>query len=120
LTPAPFSVHTTAAFDREFRKLAKHHRDLIEHYRNTLVILANDPYNRSRAHNIKKLEGVAPGDGQYRSASSASVSDTTSRIGSSPSPRAAYGARTATRANCPHSKGFGFCISFPVAGLSES
>ena len=42
MTPAPFSVHTTTAFDREFRKLAKHHRDLIEHYRNTLVILANE------------------------------------------------------------------------------
>jgi hypothetical protein len=61
MTPAPFSVHTTAAFDREFRKLARHHRDLIDHYRSTLVTLANDPYNRSRAHNIKKLEGVAPG-----------------------------------------------------------
>ena len=66
MIPAPFSVHTTTAFDREFRKLAKHHRDLIDHYRTTLVILANDPYNRSREHNIKKLEGVAPGNGQYR------------------------------------------------------
>jgi len=66
MTPAPFSVHTTAAFDREFRKLAKQQRDLIDHYRTTLVILANDPYNRSRENNIKKLEAVSPGDGQYR------------------------------------------------------
>ncbi len=28
----PFSVRTTSAFDRDFRKLAKQHRDLIEHY----------------------------------------------------------------------------------------
>jgi mRNA-degrading endonuclease RelE of RelBE toxin-antitoxin system len=48
MIPAPFSVQTTAAFDREFRKLAKHHRDLIGHYRDTVVILANDPYNRRR------------------------------------------------------------------------
>jgi mRNA-degrading endonuclease RelE of RelBE toxin-antitoxin system len=64
MIPAPFSVQTTAAFDREFRKLAKHHRDLIGHYRDTVIILANDPYNRRREHNIKKLEGAAPGDGQ--------------------------------------------------------
>jgi len=66
VTPAPFSVRTTAAFDREFRKLAKRHRDLIEHYGRALTTLANDPYNRSRAHNVKKLEGVPPGQGQYR------------------------------------------------------
>ena len=66
MIPAPFSVQTTAAFDREFRKLAKHHRDLIGHYRDTVIIPANDPYNRRREHNIKKLEGVAPGEGQYR------------------------------------------------------
>jgi len=66
MIPAPFSVQTTAAFDREFRKLAKQHRDLIGHYRDTVIILANDPYNRRREHNIKKLEAVAQGDGQYR------------------------------------------------------
>jgi mRNA-degrading endonuclease RelE of RelBE toxin-antitoxin system len=66
MSPVPFSVQTTAAFDREFRKLAKQHRDLIDHYRSVIAILGNDPYNRRREHNIRKLEGVAPGDGQYR------------------------------------------------------
>ncbi|PYV40050.1 MAG: hypothetical protein DMG06_21460 [Acidobacteria bacterium] len=28
--------------------------------------LQSDPYNRSRRHAIKKLEGVKPGEGQYR------------------------------------------------------
>jgi mRNA-degrading endonuclease RelE of RelBE toxin-antitoxin system len=60
MTPPHFSVYTTSAFDREFRKLAKHHGDLIEHY------LETDPYNRCRAHNIKRLEAVGPGEGQYR------------------------------------------------------
>jgi mRNA-degrading endonuclease RelE of RelBE toxin-antitoxin system len=66
MTPAPFSIRTTTAFDREFRKLAKHHRNLIEHYGRALNILASDPYNRSREHDIKKLEGVPPCQGQYR------------------------------------------------------
>ena len=66
MTPAPLSVRTTTSFDREFRKLAKHHRDLVERYGTALLILASDPHNRSRAHNIKKLEGVQAGEGQYR------------------------------------------------------
>ena len=67
MTPTPpFSVRTTSAFDRDFRKLAKQHRDLVEHYGRAISILENDPYNRSRAHNIKKLQGVLAGEGQYR------------------------------------------------------
>jgi len=66
MTSAPFSVQTTTAFDREFRKLAKQHPDLIHHYARAITTLANDPYNRSREDDIKKLEGVAPGEGQYR------------------------------------------------------
>jgi mRNA-degrading endonuclease RelE of RelBE toxin-antitoxin system len=66
MIPVPFSVRTTAAFDRQIRKLAKHHRDLVEHFGRTIAILADDPYNRSRAHDIKKLQGVQLGEGQYR------------------------------------------------------
>jgi mRNA-degrading endonuclease RelE of RelBE toxin-antitoxin system len=62
----PFSVRTTSAFDRDFRKLAKQHRDLIEHYSRAIGILENDPYNRSRAHDVKKLHGVPAGEGQFR------------------------------------------------------
>lgn len=52
--------------NRDFRKLAKQHRDLIEHYGRGIGILANDLHNRSRAHDIKKLQGVPAGEGQYR------------------------------------------------------
>ena len=31
-----------------------------------LAILKTDPYNRSRCHPIKTLEGVPSGEGQYR------------------------------------------------------
>lgn len=67
MTPTPpFAVRTTSAFERHFRKLAKHHRDLIKHYSRAITILENDAHNRSRAHYIKKLQGVPAGEGQYR------------------------------------------------------
>jgi mRNA-degrading endonuclease RelE of RelBE toxin-antitoxin system len=67
MTPVPpLSVRTTSAFDRDFRKLAKQHRDLIEHFERAITILEKDPYNRSRIHNIKKLHGVPAGEGQFR------------------------------------------------------
>ena len=66
MTPAEFSVIATARFERDYRSLAKHHPDVAERYAEALPILKDDPYNRTRRHPIKKLEGVAQGDGQYR------------------------------------------------------
>ena len=40
---ASFSVRTTAHFDRQFRKLAKRHPDLVSHYAEVLKILAAEP-----------------------------------------------------------------------------
>jgi mRNA-degrading endonuclease YafQ of YafQ-DinJ toxin-antitoxin module len=65
MTP-PFSVHTTPHFDRLLKKLAKRHPDLIDRYAEAIEILKADPQNRTRAHNIVKLEGIRPGEGQYR------------------------------------------------------
>ena len=65
MSPA-FSVQTTARFDRELHKLSRRHAELAKHYDGARSILEVDPYNRSRAHPIRKLEGVKPGDGQYR------------------------------------------------------
>ena len=63
----PYSVRTTAAFDRAARKLRRAHpKEFPEQYARAIVTLGNDPYNRSRHYDIRKLEGVAPGDGQYR------------------------------------------------------
>ena len=66
MTPAFFAVRTTSAFDREFRKLAKAHPDVVELFERAVDIMASDPHNRSRKHDIKNLEGVPPGEGQYR------------------------------------------------------
>lgn len=63
---AAFSVQTTARFDRELRKLNRHHPELADYYNRAQSVLEADPYNSSRRHPIKKLEGVRPGDGQYR------------------------------------------------------
>jgi len=64
-TPA-FSVHPTSRYERLSTKLQKGHRDFEATEKSAVAILSKDPYNRSRSHNIKKLEGVALGEGQYR------------------------------------------------------
>jgi mRNA-degrading endonuclease RelE of RelBE toxin-antitoxin system len=62
-----FDVRTTPRFDRLLKKLASRHpHDAGQAFSHALAILAADPYNRSRRHPIKKLEGVPAGEGQYR------------------------------------------------------
>ena len=63
---AEFLVTTTSRFDRELKKLAAKHPGPPEMFRQVIVILKADPYNRGRQHPIKKLEAVATGEGQYR------------------------------------------------------
>ena len=65
MTPS-FSVRTTPRFDRLLKALAKGHADLRDRYAEAIDILKADPYNRVRRHQIKKLEGVRQGEGQYR------------------------------------------------------
>ena len=65
MTP-PFSVHTTPHFDRSLKKLIKRHPNLGDRYAEVIEILNIDPQNLSRTHNIRKLEGVQPGEGPYR------------------------------------------------------
>jgi mRNA-degrading endonuclease RelE of RelBE toxin-antitoxin system len=61
-----FSVFATARFERDYQSLLKGHPDLAGHYAEAVAALKQDPYNRSRRYAVKKLEGVAAGDGQYR------------------------------------------------------
>ncbi|MBI4588886.1 MAG: hypothetical protein HY725_08590 [Candidatus Rokubacteria bacterium] len=65
MTP-PFSVHTTPHFDRLLKRLTRRHPDLVHRYAEAAEILKTDPHNLTRAHEIKKLEGLGPGEGQYR------------------------------------------------------
>ena len=65
MTPA-FSVQAAPHYERLAKKLLRSHRDFVEVQAQAGAILSADPYNVSRQHHIKKLEGVAPGDGQFR------------------------------------------------------
>ena len=61
-----FCVRTTPRFDRLLKKLSKYHPDLPARLAEALAILKSDPYNRTLAYAIKKLEGVVEDEGQYR------------------------------------------------------
>jgi mRNA-degrading endonuclease RelE of RelBE toxin-antitoxin system len=65
MTPS-FSVRTSTHFDRLLKSLARGNQEVIERYAEAIEVLSVDPYNRSRRHDILKLQGVAAGDGQYR------------------------------------------------------
>jgi mRNA-degrading endonuclease RelE of RelBE toxin-antitoxin system len=60
-----FLVTTTSGFDRELKKLAAKHSGIAEVFGSLIEILKTNPYN-GRQHPIRKLEGVAAGEGQYR------------------------------------------------------
>ena len=65
MTP-PFSVHVAPHFERLVRKLLRSHNELAALHARVREILETDPHNTSRNHPIRKLEGVKPGEGQYR------------------------------------------------------
>ena len=61
-----FSVQVTPHYERLVKKVLKGHPELAALHQHVREILEADPYNTSRRHPIKKLEGVKPGEGQYR------------------------------------------------------
>ena len=61
-----FRVVTTPAFEREFRKLSHGNAALIDALEGLIATLSEDPQNRSSQHQIKKLAGLKPGEGQWR------------------------------------------------------
>lgn len=63
---AAFTVRTNSRYDRLAKALQRGHPEFAGYHRSALEILAADPHNLARRHNIKKLEGVKSGDGQYR------------------------------------------------------
>jgi mRNA-degrading endonuclease RelE of RelBE toxin-antitoxin system len=65
MTPI-FTVRTTPRFDRLLKTLSRRHAELVSRYAEALDILTNDPYNRTRSHDIQKLESVGQNEGQYR------------------------------------------------------
>ena len=66
MTPSSFSVRVTPRYERLVKKLTRRHPDLLDLISEAGEILARDPYNVTRRHHIKKLEGEAAGEGQFR------------------------------------------------------
>jgi|ERR687884_1616291 mRNA-degrading endonuclease RelE of RelBE toxin-antitoxin system len=62
----PFRVLASPHFERDVRKRVKQNRQLLSLIREMRNVLAQDPYNRTNAHDITKLKDVKQGDGQYR------------------------------------------------------
>lgn len=65
MTP-PFTVRTTPRYERLAQALLKGHPEFREFQTRAVETLTIDPYNRSRAHDIRKLEAVPLGEGQRR------------------------------------------------------
>jgi hypothetical protein len=65
MTP-PFPVLTAPHYERLAKRLLRGDPDFPAIQAQAGSILCADPYNTSRQHHIKKLEGVAAGDGQFR------------------------------------------------------
>jgi mRNA-degrading endonuclease RelE of RelBE toxin-antitoxin system len=61
-----FRVVTTPAFEQEFRKASKRNAELLDALEELLVTLRDDPHNRLGRHDIRKLVGLKPGEGQWR------------------------------------------------------
>jgi len=54
------------SFEREFRKVSRRNSTLLDALEELIALLAKDPHGCSGQHPIKKLEGVKPGEGQWR------------------------------------------------------
>ena len=66
MTPL-FFVGSTARFDRLARALRQAHpHEFPRLLERAATILAADPFNRQRTHDMRKLEDVPAGHGQYR------------------------------------------------------
>jgi mRNA-degrading endonuclease RelE of RelBE toxin-antitoxin system len=61
-----YTVTSTTHFDRLLKKLAPKHPELVGRFEEAIAILSLDPHNKSQKYQIKKLQGVSAGEGQYR------------------------------------------------------
>jgi mRNA-degrading endonuclease RelE of RelBE toxin-antitoxin system len=61
-----YVVQSTAAFERDARKLIKKNQRMGDVLEAIQSALQEDPFNLSRKHNIKKLTDVKDGEGRWR------------------------------------------------------
>jgi hypothetical protein len=61
-----FSISATSHYDRLAQRLLRQHAEFDTVEDRARAILRADPYNHTRRHAIRTLEGVPQGEGQYR------------------------------------------------------
>lgn len=61
-----FRVFTTPVFDRELKKFFKKDKTIVAIFEIVAEILRNDPINKSKRYEIKKLIDVKQREGQWR------------------------------------------------------
>jgi mRNA-degrading endonuclease RelE of RelBE toxin-antitoxin system len=64
--PGAYTLLATRGYKRDLRKLLKRQPDLAGRLTALLQALEEDPLNTTTRHDIKKLAGVAEGEGQWR------------------------------------------------------
>jgi mRNA-degrading endonuclease RelE of RelBE toxin-antitoxin system len=64
--PDSFRLIVSPQFKADVRKLVRRSIRLLEPLDEIFVILGKDPYNISGQYNIKKLDGLTAGQGQWR------------------------------------------------------
>lgn len=62
----PFRTRSAPSFERDIRRLTKRNPSLLLKVEEAAAILRVDPYNTTGRYNIKKLNAVRPGEGQWR------------------------------------------------------
>ena len=61
-----FRTRSSPSFERDIRRLTKRNPNLLLKIEEAAAILSVDPYNTTRSYNIKKLNAVRPGEGEWR------------------------------------------------------
>jgi mRNA-degrading endonuclease RelE of RelBE toxin-antitoxin system len=61
-----YEVQSTPSFERSAKRLTKQHVRIADTLDFVREVLQQDPFNLSRGHDIKKLNGVKEGQGQWR------------------------------------------------------
>ena len=61
-----FKITATAGFKHKLKKIITKRPEVKTAYEILIKILREDPYNISRRYQIKKLNDIKPGDGQWR------------------------------------------------------
>ncbi|MDO8575631.1 MAG: type II toxin-antitoxin system RelE/ParE family toxin [bacterium] len=61
-----YKIFVDKVFDKELRKSIKIHKDILKYYEKAITTLSIYPLNLSKAHDIKKLNGVKMWQGEWR------------------------------------------------------